>query len=245
MPQFVSRTASIYYEVHGQGPPVLLFAPGGMNSAVQMWANATLNPLELFADDFRLIAMDQRNTGQSSGPLDIEDPWGAYARDQLELLDHLEVNRVHIIGCCIGGSFALKLIEQAPDRVHTAVLQQPIGIVGGNRSLYEQMWRTWGTRLAEHRSDIDLGAVEMFGTRMWARDFVVSVSRSFVGSCSTPLLVLPGTDRYHPTAAGREIAALAPAGQVLEPWNDSPAHIVQAAVAIREFFKTHSHRRGP
>jgi pimeloyl-ACP methyl ester carboxylesterase len=240
MPQFASSAASLYYEVHGQGSPVLLFAPGGMNSSVQMWANATINPLQLFADDFRLIAMDQRNTGQSSGPLDIEDPWGAYARDHLDLLDHLGVDRFPIIGCCIGGSFALKLIEQAPERVLTAVLQQPIGIAEGNRRLYEQMWRTWGTRLAEERSDIDLQAVEKFGTRMWERDFVVSVTRDFVGSCGTPLLVLPGTDRYHPTAAGREIAAVAPGAEIIEPWNDSPAHVVQAARTIHRFLKAHS-----
>jgi pimeloyl-ACP methyl ester carboxylesterase len=240
MPQFAGSTASLYYEVHGKGPPVLLFAPGGMNSAVQMWANATINPLQLFTDDFRLIAMDQRNTGQSSGPLDIDDPWGAYARDQLELLDHLDVERFHTIGCCIGGSFALKLIEQAPERVLTAVLQQPIGIAEGNRQLYEQMWRTWGTRLAEERSDIDPQSVETFGTRMWERDFVVSVTRDFVCSCTTPLLVLPGTDRYHPTAAGREIAAVAPSAQIVEPWNDNPAHVLQAAQAIHQFLNEHS-----
>jgi pimeloyl-ACP methyl ester carboxylesterase len=240
MPQFENRSTSIYYEVHGKGFPILLFAPGGMNSTVQMWRNATINPLTLFSDDFRLIAMDQRNSGRSSGPLDIADPWGAYARDQLELLDHLRVDRFHIIGCCIGGSFALKLIEQAPERVVTAVLQQPIGIADGNRALYEELWRTWGARLVEERPDIGQQAVEEFGTRMWERDFVVSVSRDFVGSCTTPLFVLPGTDRYHPTAAGREVAALAPAGQVFEPWNDTPAHIVQAAVAVRDFLKAYS-----
>jgi pimeloyl-ACP methyl ester carboxylesterase len=240
MPQFASSDASLYYEAHGHGPPVLLFAPGGMNSAVQMWANATINPLQLFADDFRLIAMDQRNTGQSSGPLDIDDPWGAYARDQLELLDHLDVDRFQIIGCCIGGSFALKLIEQAPERVLAAVLQQPIGIAEGNRQLYGQMWRTWGTRLAAERSDIDPQAVEKFGTRMWEHDFVVSVTRDFVRSCTAPLLVLPGTDRYHPTATGREIAAVAPNAQIIEPWNDSPAHVVQAARAIDQFLKANS-----
>jgi hypothetical protein len=48
-----------------------------------------------------------------------------------------------IIGCCIGGSFALKLIEQAPERVVTAVLQQPIGIADGNRSLYERVCVRW------------------------------------------------------------------------------------------------------
>lgn len=86
----------------------------GMNSTVEMWAGATINPLAVYADDFRLIAMDQRNAGRSAGPLEIEDPWGAYARDQLALLDHLGVDRFHVMGACIGGSFALKLVEEAP-----------------------------------------------------------------------------------------------------------------------------------
>jgi pimeloyl-ACP methyl ester carboxylesterase len=102
-----------------------------MNSIVEMWSNATINPLALYQDTFRLIAMDQRNAGRSFGPLDLSDPWGSYARDQLALLDHLGVHRFHVMGCCIGPSFALKLIELAPERVVAAVLEQPIGIADG------------------------------------------------------------------------------------------------------------------
>jgi hypothetical protein len=51
MAHFENRSTSIYYEVHGQGFPILLCAPGGMNSTVQMWRNATINPLTLFSDD--------------------------------------------------------------------------------------------------------------------------------------------------------------------------------------------------
>src|SRR5712691_1103078 len=72
-------------------------------------------------------------------PLDQSDPWGAYAEDQLALLDHLAIDRFHVMGCCIGGSFALKLIEQAPARVAAAVLEQPGGIAGGHAALYEGM----------------------------------------------------------------------------------------------------------
>jgi pimeloyl-ACP methyl ester carboxylesterase len=82
-----------------------------------MWANATINLLALYQDALRMIAMDQRNAGRSYGPLDVSDPWGSYARDQSALLDHLGVDRCHVMGCCIGGLFALKLIEQAPERV--------------------------------------------------------------------------------------------------------------------------------
>jgi pimeloyl-ACP methyl ester carboxylesterase len=238
MPEFEYDSIAIHFEERGSGFPILLIAPGAMESTIAMWANATINPLALFEDSFRLIAMDQRNAGQSFGPLEPSDPWGAYARDQLALLDHLGIDRFHVMGCCIGGSFALKLIELAPGRVAAAVLEQPIGIADGNRPLYEQMWRSWGDRLSDRRG-LRPEQIEEFGSRMWQEDFVVSVTRDLVRSCRTPLLVLPGTDAYHPTETGREIAALAPAGEVFEPWNDSEPHTAEAAAAVRSFFQTH------
>jgi pimeloyl-ACP methyl ester carboxylesterase len=239
VPQFEYGSTSIYFEVHGSGFPVLLIAPGAMESAIEMWEGTTINPLALYAGSFQLVAMDQRNAGRSFGPLVPSDPWGSYAKDQLALLDHLGIHQFHVMGACIGGPFALKLIEQAPTRVMAAVLEQPVGITAENRSLYEQMWRSWGARLAGRRG-LSPEEIENFGTQMWRGDFVVSASRDFVRSCSTPLLVLPGTDRYHPTATGHEIAALARAGRVIEPWNDSQDHALNAAEAVHEFLQTHS-----
>jgi pimeloyl-ACP methyl ester carboxylesterase len=240
MPLFQHAGTSIYYEEHGAGFPLLLIAPGGMNSTIDVWGRMALNPLTALAGDFRFIAMDQRNAGRSSGPLDSEDPWGSYARDQLGLLDHLGVDGFHVMGCCIGGSYILKLIEQAPERVVAAVLEQPIGIVDDNKHLFDSMWRTWGAHLAETRSDIDPATLEAFGNRMWADDFVCSVSRDFVRSAPTPMLVLPGVDEHHPTATGREIASLAPRGEVVEPWKDTPEHLDEAADAVRRFLRLHT-----
>ena len=85
--------------------------------------------MEAFKDDFRCITMDQRNAngGESTGPIPISDPWGAFADDQLGLMDHLGLQRFFYMGYCIGGPFGLKLIERAPDRVVAAVLCQPVG----------------------------------------------------------------------------------------------------------------------
>jgi pimeloyl-ACP methyl ester carboxylesterase len=240
MPEFEHGATSIYYEEHGEGYPLLLFAPGGMNSTVERWAAATLNALVEFRDDFRLIAMDQRNAGRSAGPLEVDDPWGSFARDQLALLDHLGVEDCHVMGCCIGCSFALKLSELAPERFSAAVLEQPVGVVGQNRHLYESLWRNWGEELVAARPDIDAAQLERFGTRMWDGEFVVSVDREFVSSCSTPLLVLPGIDDYHPSETGREVARLAPTAEAFEPWKDTPEHTAQAAEAVREFLRGHT-----
>ena len=73
--------------------------------------------------------MDQRNAngGESIWPIPVDDPWGAFADDQLGLMDHLCIQRFFFMGYCIGGSFALKLMERAPERVVAAVLCQPVG----------------------------------------------------------------------------------------------------------------------
>jgi pimeloyl-ACP methyl ester carboxylesterase len=238
VPRFAHGETTIYYEEKGSGFPLLLIAPGAMNSAIELWSGATLNPLEVYREDFRLIAMDQRNAGRSTGPLEVDDPWGAYARDQLALLDHLGVQSFHVLGACIGCSFALKLIEQAPERVLTAVLEQPVGVTGENEQLYEAMWRGWGDQLLLKRDDVDPDQLETFGTRMFAGDFVLSVSRDFVRNCATPLLVLPGVDRYHPSATGREIAGLAREARLVEPWKD-PQHVDPATAAVRDFLQAH------
>ena len=62
--------------------------------------------------------MDQRNAtngGESTGPIPVDDPWGAFADDQLGLMDQLRIQKFFFKGYCIGGPFALKLMERAPD----------------------------------------------------------------------------------------------------------------------------------
>jgi pimeloyl-ACP methyl ester carboxylesterase len=239
MPLFQQRATTIYFEERGGGFPLLLIAPGGMRSTIDYWKAAAINPWESYPGDFRLIAMDQRNAGRSRGPLDVADPWGAYASDQLGLLDHLGVDRFLVMGCCIGGSYILKLIEQAPDRVVAAVLEQPIGVDESNVELFEGMRRSWGDELVAGRPDVDAATMDHFLATMWQRDFVVSVGKEVIAACPTPLLVLPGIDEYHPTATGREIAGLAPRAEILEPWKDTPEHVAKATEAARRFLVSH------
>ena len=240
MPYFTRGETSIYYEERGSGVPVLLIAPGGMKSTIDFWKHAAIDPWASYADDFRLIAMDQRNAGRSTGPLDAGDPWGAYAADQLELMDHLGIDRFLVMGCCIGGSYILKLVEQAPDRLMGAVLEQPIGLIASNRDLFGQMQRAWAEETAEARDDLDRPGLDAFLAAMWDGDFVVSVDRSVVETCPVPLLVLPGIDDYHPTETGREIAALSPQAETIEPWKDTPEHVDAATAGVRQRLLEHA-----
>lgn len=237
MAVFTSERTTINFEERGAGFPVLLLAPGGMRSGIDMWRNAAVDPWESYSDEFRLIAMDQRNAGRSEGPLDPADPWGMYAADQLGLLDHLGIDRFMVMGCCIGCSFILELIERAPQRVVAAVLEQPIGVYDSNRELFAELRRSWAAELLGKRTDLEPGIVEQFLQAMWKDDFVVSVSRDVIRSCPVPMLVLPGIDDYHPTAAGREVAALAPTARVVEPWKDTAEHVAAATGEVRRFLR--------
>jgi pimeloyl-ACP methyl ester carboxylesterase len=212
-----------------------------MRSSVPLWEMAAINPLTAYAGQYQMIAMDQRNAGQSAGPLEAGDPWGAYAADQLAVMDHLGIDRFLVFGCCIGGPFILKLCELAPERVVAAVLEQPVGIIVANRELFDNLWRQWGEQLMSSRDDLAWDEIEAFATTMWAPGFAVSVTRDQVRSFRTPMLVLPGVDEYHPAETGREIAALAPSAELLEPWKD-PGHLPAATEAVGRFLRDHTPR---
>jgi pimeloyl-ACP methyl ester carboxylesterase len=121
--------ARIYYEVHGQGPPLLLFAPGGVSSQIGMWAHSALNPFD-FSDEFTVIGMDQRNAGQSPGPL-AAPSWEQHAADQLAVLDALGIERALLWGGCIGVAYVLRFMQDAPERAVAGVGQDPVGFWPG------------------------------------------------------------------------------------------------------------------
>ena len=122
MPLFQNGDVRIRYEEMGRGFPLLLTPGGGLNSRVSQWPTAVFNAFDRFKDEFRVITMDQRNAngGESSGPVAVDDPWGAFADDQLSVMDHLGIREFVFMGFCIGGCFAMKLMERAPARAPSA-----------------------------------------------------------------------------------------------------------------------------
>ncbi|PYU33702.1 MAG: hypothetical protein DMG31_08330, partial [Acidobacteria bacterium] len=100
----------IHYEEAGSGFPLLLIAGGGLNSTIAGLTNP-FNSIEEFKGEYRCIAADLRNanTGQSSGPLEIDRPWDMHTDDQLGVMDHLGINKFMVMGFCIGGPFIWNL----------------------------------------------------------------------------------------------------------------------------------------
>jgi pimeloyl-ACP methyl ester carboxylesterase len=236
MPIWERDDLKLHYEEFGTGFPLLLFAPGGMNSTIDFWSRMPWNPIDVLSEHFRVIAMDQRNAGGSTAPISGADGWKTYASDHIALLEGLGIARCHVLGCCIGGSYSLGLIEADPDRVAGAVLVQPIGHIEANRKAFYAMFDSWADGLRAHRPETSEADWAAFRSRMYDGDFVFNVSRDFVRSVQHPLLVLMGDDLYHPETISREVAELAPRGELVESWKEGPA--VQASAArVVEFLQ--------
>ena len=156
----------------------------GANSRVSNWPTAVINAMEEFTHEFRCITMDQRNAngGESSGPVPVDDPWGAFADDQLGLMDHLGIREFFFMGYCIGSPFALKLMERAPERVVAGVLCQPVGHRRSSRTTCTTGAAIPGPALLARRPDLTMETIEAYLHNLFRvqPDFVYSVATSCV-----------------------------------------------------------------
>ena len=235
----------IRYQDVGSGFPLLVIPGGGLNSRISNWATAVINARDEFKSEFRCIAMDQRNAtgGESTGPIPAEDPWGAFADDQLGLMDHLGIRQFMFFGNCIGGSFALKLIERSPERVVASVLSQPIGHRPESPDvMYDSSRDVWAKDFRIRRPDVSMETIEKYLNNLYRvrPDFVYSVSREFVRNCQTPMLVLPDDTPAHAYQTAVDIASLAPNAEVsVYPWKDPPELKARTINRVRAFLKAH------
>jgi pimeloyl-ACP methyl ester carboxylesterase len=243
MPVMERGGVRIHYEVFGDGYPLVLFAPGGMQSVARMWRERPdapgvplpwIDPTSELSGDFGVIAMDQRNAGASSAPITADDGWETYTADHLALLDHLGLDRVHVMGGCIGSSYCLALCRAVPGRVSAAVIQNPIGLSRDNRADFIGMFDGWASELQARRPDVTSDALAGFRQRMFGGDFVFSVGRQFVRECPVPMLVLAGNDAFHPRSVAQEVADLAPSAELVLEWA-GPEHHDATLARVRQF----------
>jgi pimeloyl-ACP methyl ester carboxylesterase len=237
----------IRYEEAGHGYPLLIIAGGGLNSTIAGLSGplSPYNPIEEFKGEYRTIAADLRNanTGESSGPLEIDRPWDSHTDDHLALMDHLGIDKFMVHGFCVGGPFIWNLLKRAPDRIVAAVLAQPSGSRPEVRDLfYDNNMKGWGPELVKRRPDISMDQVDKFLTRMYRTnpDFVFTVTRDFVRQCQTPVLILPDDIPAHPYAVAMESAMLAPKAEVsMFPWKEPKERIPLAVRQVRSFLRAH------
>jgi len=124
---------SLYYEVHGDGEPLLCVA--GLTCDTLVW----IPQVQAFSAAHRTVIFDNRDAGQSSmasGDYEIAD----MARDALGLADELELDSFHLLGVSMGGAIAQEVALQSPDRIRTLTLAVTFPAGGAYASRLAEVW---------------------------------------------------------------------------------------------------------
>ena len=130
MPTAVIDGIATNYEVTGNGPPLLMFSPGGFNATLANWSSfslyARLGLVDQLARSYTCVMFDRRESGASGGRVE-RITWADYAAQGKGLLDHLGIARAHLMGGCVGCSAVAVLAATWPDSVLSMVLYSPAG----------------------------------------------------------------------------------------------------------------------
>ena len=227
MPFYEKGDVRIRYEEAGSGFPLLVTPGGGLNSRVSNWPTAVINAMEAFKNDFRCITMDQRNAngGESTGPVPVDDPWDAFADDQLGLMDHLGIHEFFYMGYCIGGCFAGKLhAAGAGTRRRRRLLPDRRPSAGRSRTvMYNAARRTGPPNFCAGGPTCRWTTIEHISTTSSACSPISCTACRATSSrnCRTPMLVLPDDTPAHPLQTSIDVASLAPNAEItVYPWKE-------------------------
>lgn len=272
----------IHYETFGSGYPLLLIAPGGISSEIAFWRRGPIDPIESFASDFMVIAMDQRFAAESHAPLKPFS-YADTSADQAAVLDAVGATTAHVMGGCIGCAHIWALLQAAPGRISAAVIQNPVGRDATNtpqtfNAMFDDTIRVareqgigaviaaamenplfmannaggpWAPRIAadeEFRAQFAKMLPEQYIALMlrfrdgtWPNNPpFFTASEEWMKQCPVPLIVLPGSDAFHPTGTADLIAKLAPNAIELDVDCRGPEKLEATIERIRVFLKEHT-----
>jgi pimeloyl-ACP methyl ester carboxylesterase len=130
VPSTVIDGIATRYEALGDGPPLLMYSPGGFDGTVEKWSTqgvyARIKLLEHLPKKYRCIVFDRRETGQSGGRVEVLT-WARYVAQGKGLLDHLGIRRAHLMGACMGVCPVVAFAVEYPEMVQSMVLYWPVG----------------------------------------------------------------------------------------------------------------------
>ena len=135
------------YRLVGSGPPLLMFAPGGFDATIEKWSTlgiyAQTKMFAPLAQHYRCIVFDRRECGESGGRIEAVG-WPQYVAQAKGLLDHLGIERAHLMGGCMGCAPVVAFAVAYPQCTASMLLYWPIG--GAKYRINGQK------RFAEHRA---------------------------------------------------------------------------------------------
>lgn len=143
MPHAEVNGQRLYYEVHGEGEPLLCVH--GLSVDTLGWAMQ----VPAWSQHHRTVIFDNRDVGRSSRAAD-EYEVRDMAADALALADELELERFHLLGLSMGGAISQELALAAPERVLTLTLCVTFG---GGGTWGRTQGRLWSERVLRMSRD--------------------------------------------------------------------------------------------
>lgn len=141
MPTALLNGIQTEYRIDGDGPPLLMFAPGGFDGSMDKWENLgvyqRIKLLDHLPAHFTCIRFDRRETGRSSGRVERLS-WAHYVDQGRALLDHLGIQSAHLIGGCMGCCPVAAFATTHPHRTRSMVQYWPVGGAGFRLNAYRR-----------------------------------------------------------------------------------------------------------
>ncbi|HEX9391307.1 MAG TPA: alpha/beta hydrolase [Usitatibacteraceae bacterium] len=130
MPFAIVDGINTRYEVVGEGPPLLMFSPGGFDATLEKWSSlgvyARTRPLDHLSKNYQCIIFDRRECGQSGGRVE-RIGWMDYVAQGKGLLDHLGIRQAHLMGGCMGCCPVTAFGVAYPAATLSMILYWPVG----------------------------------------------------------------------------------------------------------------------
>jgi len=129
MPILHVNDIDIYYEIHGEGEPLLMVQGLGFEISSMVEDPGKSRFIDKFTDKYRVIVFDYRGVGRTD-KLDIPYSIDMLADDTVGLMDALGIRKAHVMGTSMGSQIAQTIAAKYPDRVNGLIL-----VVGFTRAL--------------------------------------------------------------------------------------------------------------
>jgi aminoacrylate hydrolase len=264
MPTVTVDEGEIYYETHGNGPPVLLVP--GLGGLGSYWGPN----IPAFSASHKVIIHDHRGLGRSSRSL-IRYSVDQMTRDLVAVMDHLGIDKAHLVGHSTGGAIGQTLAITRPERLLSLTIyaswtksdsffrrvfetRRTLLMQGGTPAyvrstpvfLYPDWWINDNIDLIESREKTAIPAfppAEIAASRI---DAIVAFDRTAgLGSITAPTLVICAKDDIlTPPYFSRALASAIPGAQFIEL--DRGGHCASETntaafnAAVLGFIRTHS-----
>lgn len=199
---------NMYYEIHGEGEPLIMIMGWGGN--ITTFGIPEL--ISKYSQKYKVIAFDNRGAGRTDKP-DMSYSVEMMAEDTIGLMDALGIEKAHINGTSFGGRIGMVMAAKYPERVNGLILHVTVARLTSklknavNSSLETEESRKEELKKAEMLFQMEYPPTHESYLRQLEAGAIFD-GRKFLDDIKAPTLIVNGTNDYFvPIECTKELAA--------------------------------------